>query len=91
MASELRKMGVRVEETEDSMTVWGSGELQASEFDSHGDHRIAMAMAIAALQANGTSRVNGAEAASISFPEFAAVTGSVVGASHFREELDGSD
>ena len=79
MATELRKMGVRVEETVDTMTVWGAESLRGADFESHGDHRIAMAMAVAALQADGESRVLGAEAAAISFPEFLEVLGGVVG------------
>ena len=54
-------------------TAWsipGRQKFRAAEFDSFGDHRIAMAFAVAALRADGESVIHGAEAASVSFPEF---------------------
>jgi len=66
----LRRMGVEAEELPDGMTVPGRQNFRAAEFDSFGDHRIAMAFAVAALRADGESVVEGAEAASVSFPEF---------------------
>jgi 3-phosphoshikimate 1-carboxyvinyltransferase len=44
--------------------------LRGAPIDSQGDHRIAMAFAVAALRANGESVIHGADAARISFPEF---------------------
>jgi 3-phosphoshikimate 1-carboxyvinyltransferase len=66
----LRRMGVEAVELPDGMTVPGRQRFRAAEFDSFGDHRIAMAFAVAALRADGDSVVDGAEAASVSFPEF---------------------
>jgi 3-phosphoshikimate 1-carboxyvinyltransferase len=66
----LRRMGVTAEELPDGMVVPGRQKFRATEFDSFGDHRIAMAFAVAALAADGESVVRGAEAASVSFPEF---------------------
>lgn len=66
----LRRMGVAAEETPDGMVIPGRQTFRAAEFDSFGDHRIAMAFAVAALRANGESVIHGAEAASVSFPEF---------------------
>lgn len=66
----LRLMGVAAEESPEGMFVPGRQKLRAARLDSHGDHRIAMAFAIAALRAAGVSVIDGAEAASISFPEF---------------------
>jgi 3-phosphoshikimate 1-carboxyvinyltransferase len=66
----LRRMGVTAEELPDGMVVPGRQKFRATEFDSFGDHRIAMAFAVAALAADGESVVHGAEAASVSFPEF---------------------
>jgi 3-phosphoshikimate 1-carboxyvinyltransferase len=66
----LRRMGVEAVELPDGMTVPGRQNFRAAEFDSFGDHRIAMAFAVAALAADGESAVEGAEAASVSFPEF---------------------
>ncbi len=70
MADNLRRMGVTVEEQPDGMMVPGRQRFKAAELDSFGDHRIAMAAAVAALAANGESTVCNAEAASVSFPEF---------------------
>jgi len=66
----LRRMGAAVEELPDGMIIPGRQKFRAATFDSFGDHRIAMAFAIAALRADGRSIIHGAEAASISFPEF---------------------
>jgi 3-phosphoshikimate 1-carboxyvinyltransferase len=70
VASNLRAMGAEVVEVEDGLDVPGGQELHGAEIDSGGDHRIAMAFAVAALKARGESRIHGAEAAGISFPEF---------------------
>jgi 3-phosphoshikimate 1-carboxyvinyltransferase len=52
------------------MKVPGKQKFQAAAFDSFGDHRIAMAFAVAALRADGESTIDNADAASVSFPEF---------------------
>jgi len=70
VADNLRRMGVAVEETEDGMVIPGRQKFRAAALDSFGDHRIAMAFAVAALRADGESVIDGAEAASVSFPEF---------------------
>jgi len=66
----LRRLGVEAEELPDGMAIPGRQKFRAAEFDSFGDHRIAMAFAVAALRADGESVIHGAEAASVSFPEF---------------------
>ena len=66
----LRRMGVEAEELPDGMAIPGRQKFHAAEIESHGDHRIAMAFAVAALAADGVSVIHGAEAASVSFPEF---------------------
>ena len=66
----LRAMGAQVEEYEDGLAVRGGQKLHGAELDSAGDHRIAMAFAIAALRAEGETIIHGAEAAVISFPSF---------------------
>ncbi len=66
----LRRLGVAAEELPDGLVVPGRQKFRAAEFDSFGDHRIAMAFAVAALRADGESVINEAEAASVSFPEF---------------------
>jgi 3-phosphoshikimate 1-carboxyvinyltransferase len=66
----LRRLGVAAEEWPDGMMIPGRQNFRAAEFDSFGDHRIAMAFAVAALRADGESVIRNAEAASVSFPEF---------------------
>jgi len=70
VARNLRAMGAECEEREDGLRVPGNQKLHGAEIDSGGDHRIAMAFAVAALRAEGESVIHGAEAARISFPEF---------------------
>jgi 3-phosphoshikimate 1-carboxyvinyltransferase len=79
VAENLRRMGVRVEELPDGLAIPGRQRFRAAELDSFGDHRIAMAFAIAALCADGESAIHGAEAASVSFPEFFATLGRIAG------------
>jgi len=69
MTRELRAMGADVEELPDGMVIRGGG-LKGGEVDSHGDHRIAMALTIAALAAEGATSINDAEAASVTYPNF---------------------
>jgi 3-phosphoshikimate 1-carboxyvinyltransferase len=66
----LRAMGAEVTEHEDGMDIPGGQQLRGAAIDAGGDHRIAMAFSIAALRAEGETEIHGAEAASISFPEF---------------------
>jgi 3-phosphoshikimate 1-carboxyvinyltransferase len=66
----LRRMGVAAEETPDGMVIPGRQKFRAAALDSFGDHRIAMAFAVAALRADGGSEIQCAEAASVSFPGF---------------------
>ena len=70
IADNLRRMGVRLEETADGLVIGGEQKFHAAELDSFGDHRIAMAFTVAALCADGESVIQGAEAAAVSFPEF---------------------
>lgn len=70
VASNLRKMGVEVEEFPDGLKVAGGQHPHGAEIDSQGDHRIAMAFAVAALKADGETLIHGADAANISIPEF---------------------
>ncbi len=66
----LRRMGVEIETSPDGFHVPGKQQFHAAEIDSCGDHRIAMAFAVAALAADGPSEIDGAESAGVSFPEF---------------------
>ncbi len=67
----LRKMGVDVEEFEDGMTIHGGSELKGAEIHSHGDHRIAMAFAIAGLFAEGETVIHNTDCINTSYPGFA--------------------
>ncbi len=78
VARNLRAMGAECEEREDGLRVPGNQKLHGAEIDSGGDHRIAMAFAVAALGAEGESSIHGAESARISFPEFFTMLESVV-------------
>ena len=55
------------------MVVPGRQRFRAAAFDSFGDHRIAMAFAVAALRGDGESTVDNADSASVSFPDFFAI------------------
>src|SRR6185312_8212721 len=70
VAENFKRIGITVETTPDGMRVPGQQKFRAGNFDSFGDHRIAMAFAVAALAGDGPSTIEGAEAASVSFPEF---------------------
>jgi 5-enolpyruvylshikimate-3-phosphate synthase len=62
-------MGADVTEYEDGLRV-GPSQLKGAEIDSFGDHRIAMAFAVAGLFAEGETNIVGAECAAVSFPGF---------------------
>jgi 3-phosphoshikimate 1-carboxyvinyltransferase len=70
-------MGIEVEVMPDGMRVPGKQKFRAADFDSFGDHRIAMAFAVAALAGDGESTIDNAEAASVSFPEFWNILGEI--------------
>jgi len=70
MARELYKMGVKVEELEDGIIIHGGKQLSAATLQSYGDHRVAMAMAIAGLVADGESIIENTECINTSFPGF---------------------
>lgn len=67
----LRAMGGLVEEFDDGMEITGGAPLQAARIDSHGDHRIAMAFAIAGLFAEGESVIRNTACINTSYPGFA--------------------
>lgn len=70
LQQEFGKMGVPVELQEDKMIVKGGGALLPAHLDSHHDHRIAMACAVAALRAEGPVTISGAGAVAKSYPDF---------------------
>lgn len=69
-AAFLRAMGAAVEERPDGLVIDGGRPLRGATVDACGDHRIAMAAAVAALTATGPTTILGAEAAAVSFPGF---------------------
>jgi 3-phosphoshikimate 1-carboxyvinyltransferase len=70
IAVELRKLGARIEERPDGFVVEGPTPLMGTQVNSHGDHRLAMSLAIAGLVAEGETTVEGAECIADSFPGF---------------------
>jgi 3-phosphoshikimate 1-carboxyvinyltransferase len=70
LAEGLSRMGVSLEERRDGLLVRGGQPLRGAEVRAHDDHRIAMALAVAGLAAQGPTTIEGAEAAAVSFPEF---------------------
>jgi 3-phosphoshikimate 1-carboxyvinyltransferase len=77
LAANLRAMGARVEERPDGLRVDGAQRLRGADIETRGDHRIAMAFAVAGLAASGETRIREAECADVSFPGFYAALGGV--------------
>lgn len=71
IVEELRKLGAVLEETEDGLRIGGPTPLVGASVRSHGDHRIAMSLAIAGMCASGTTIVEDVECVATSFPDFA--------------------
>jgi 3-phosphoshikimate 1-carboxyvinyltransferase len=78
VAKNLRAMGAKVEEFDDGLRIPGRQQLHGASIDSFGDHRIAMAFAVAALRAQGETEIKDADAAVISYPDFFDVLESLV-------------
>jgi 3-phosphoshikimate 1-carboxyvinyltransferase len=72
LAENLRRMGATVEEHPDGLRVEGrsAGKLRGAEIEPYGDHRIAMAFAVAALAATGPTIIRNADCAAVSYPTF---------------------
>jgi 3-phosphoshikimate 1-carboxyvinyltransferase len=70
LATELRKLGSRVEELPDELRIRGVKQLKGARLNSYGDHRMAMALAVAGLVARGETIVDGAENIPVSYPNF---------------------
>jgi 3-phosphoshikimate 1-carboxyvinyltransferase len=72
LAENLRRMGAKVEELPDGLRIAGrsAGRLHGAEIEPHGDHRMAMAFAVAALGAEGETVIRDSECAAVSYPEF---------------------
>jgi len=70
LLSELAKMGAKIKSAEGVIQIEGVKSLKGARLDSHGDHRIAMACAVAGLGASGTTTVGGVECVNKSYPNF---------------------
>ncbi len=71
VCTELSKMGVNIEELNDGFIIHGNADsLRGADTASHGDHRIAMSLAVAALRAKGSTLIHNSQAVDISFPTF---------------------
>ena len=70
LATELRKLGANVEELPDELRLMGVKQLKGAKVNSYGDHRMAMALAVAGLIAKGETIVEGAESIPVSYPSF---------------------
>lgn len=70
MKEELNKMGANISEEKDGMTIQGVNRLKGAIVDSHNDHRVAMALAMASLKTTGDIKILNAECVSKSFPNF---------------------
>ncbi len=70
LVAELTKMGANMRALDDVLEVIGVEKLKGAELDSHRDHRVGMACAIAALMAEGSSVVHGVECINKSYPDF---------------------
>jgi 3-phosphoshikimate 1-carboxyvinyltransferase len=79
IATELRRLGAKIEETDDGLIIEGPTPLTGGTCFSHGDHRIGMTLAIAGLASSSQVIVEGAQVISISFPGFPEQIQEVVG------------
>ena len=70
VVGELGALGATIEATPDGMIIGGSAELAGTAVDSHGDHRLAMALAIAALVSEDETTIHDAAAVDVSYPGF---------------------
>jgi 3-phosphoshikimate 1-carboxyvinyltransferase len=70
VVQELKKLGARIEATDDGMIIYGKSKLSGGTVSSHGDHRIGMMLAIAALLCKSDVKLESPEAISVSYPNF---------------------
>ena len=70
MARQLSRMGAKIEEHEDGLTIQGGSKLNGCLLDSETDHRVAMSLAIASIMAESDSEMIRSDAAAVSYPEF---------------------
>jgi 3-phosphoshikimate 1-carboxyvinyltransferase len=88
--TQLTRLGAKIEEHPDGFTVHGPAALRGAPVDAGGDHRLAMALAVAALAATGETVIAGAEAAAVSHPGFWEDLGRLAGPGVVRLQEEGS-
>jgi 3-phosphoshikimate 1-carboxyvinyltransferase len=70
MAEGLRRMGAIVDERPDGVSIQGPASLHGATVEAHGDHRVAMALAVAGLVASGPTTIEDADCVAVSYPNF---------------------
>ena len=70
VCNNLKAMGADIEPTDDGMIIHGGKPLHATDIDCNNDHRIAMSFAVAALAAEGSTRILDDKCVGISYPDF---------------------
>lgn len=70
LVQELRRFGVKIEQHPDGLTIQGNSSLLGCDCDSWGDHRMAMALAVTGLAAEGSTTISDPSSVSSSFPDF---------------------
>ncbi len=88
LAGELARLGVRVAEEQDGLRILGGRPLRGAVVSSRGDHRMAMSLAIAALFAEGESRIQDVACVETSCPGFATLLAAVAPGCGIREVAD---
>ncbi len=86
IASGLKKMGAKIEEKPDGLTIEGPTTLKGNTCESFGDHRIGMALAIAGIIAEGKTNLLESECIDVSFPEFTGILRRICGADYVNEK-----
>ena len=83
---ELGRMGARIEERPDGMVIEGGTRLRGAHVQSGGDHRMAMALAVAGLAAEGETVIEDTACVATSFPEFVGTLNRLAGATVVTED-----
>lgn len=78
ISSELKKLGAKIQELPDGMIIEGPTKLKGTTVKSYGDHRVAMAMAIAGLVAEGKVIIEDTACIETSFPGFEKILASII-------------
>jgi 3-phosphoshikimate 1-carboxyvinyltransferase len=81
ISANLKAMGAQVDEYSDGLIITGGRPLHGARLSSYGDHRIAMAFAVAGLFAEGETIIEGSECIDISYPDFATTLDAIITAS----------